>query len=507
MSTPAVLLCGGAIFSHSHADSLAIEGDRILAVGRRTELSERLGGRARLVELDGRAVLPGFVDAHVHLFHTGLSESGWRVDLAGLDRAATAEALEAVVRQRGAREWVVGVGWDESAWADRRYLERRELDRIAPDAPLMAVRMDGHLVVANAAALRWADEHEVPDLDPGLVDAERGILRETAAWALLRAVRPDRATLIEAMRAAVGHCHAQGITAVHTMSAAERLDIVEQEAQRLRLRIAVYAPADASLDWESLAGDRDGRDPWARLAGAKIFSDGSIGAQNAAVGAPYLDGGVGSLNWDDDPLRRWIERAERIGRPTAIHAIGDRAIDQVLRLHEKTRTTTALRHRIEHFELPAPGHIERARDVGITVCMQPNFIGRWSGPGSMYEDRLGVDRDAASNPLRRVLDAGLDLALGSDGMPISPLYGIHSAVNAPFLGQRLMVDEAVVGYTRAGIRLAFDDLDAGRIEPGAIADLVVLDEDPRLDPGTIAERAVEETYVGGVRVFARETAP
>jgi len=507
MTSDRIVLCAGSVFSQPGADAVGIDGDRIRAVGPRDEVLAAFEGTATFVDVPGAAILPGFVDAHVHLFHTGLIDSGWRIDLADFSRDATLDALAAAVSTRGSGEWVVASGWDESTWADARYLDRRELDRIAPDSPVIAVRMDGHMLIANSAALRWAEAHGVGDLEPQLVDAERGALRERAAWALQQTIRPDRAALGEAMVAAVMHCHRLGITSVHTMSAAERVDILTAEAARRRLRTAVYAPVDADVDWTTY-GPTTSTDPWFRWMGAKIFTDGSIGAMNAAVAEPYTDdGGTGALNWPDETVREWIERAERMGHPTAIHAIGDRAIEQVIRLHEEIGTSPELRHRIEHFELAATGHIERARDAGLGVCMQPNCLGRWSGPGRMNERRLGVRRDRASNPLRHVLDAGLALALGSDGMPLSPLYGIHWAVNAAYPGQRLTVDEAVAGYALGGAWLTFDESDKGRIAPGALADLVVLDDDPGRAPKSIIDRTVVATYVGGERVFPTGDAP
>jgi len=169
-------------------------------------------------------------------------------------------------------------------------------------------------------------------------------------------------------------------------------------------------------------------------------------------------------------------------------------------------TDRALRHRIEHFELPRRMHLARARRLGLCISMQPNFIGNWSGPGSLYVDRLGAKRDWESNPLRRVVDEGLPLAFGSDGMPVSPLYGLHWAVNGPYPGQRLTVDEAVDRYTAWGAWFGFDEEVKGRIEPGLLADLVVLDEDPTLRPERIRERRVEMTFVGGERVYERGAA-
>ncbi|MBU0595432.1 amidohydrolase [Candidatus Bipolaricaulota bacterium] len=491
----------GLLYSHPGADALAVSGDRILAIGTSDELQPLIGADTETIDLTGRFLMPGFIDAHLHLFHLGLSESGWRTDLAGFDRGGTLERLRCAVEERGRGEWVIGGGWDESQWRIGEYLHRGDLDCIAPDSPVVAVRMDGHILAANTLALRWMEEHPIDGLDPSLIEAASGLLREESAWALLRQIEPDGAALREAVIAAAMHCHRHGVTSVHTMTHSRRLSVLREQRVNARLRTTVYVPVDSPFE-VGRVGPGDGQtDPWLRIGGAKIFADGSIGAQNAALSRPYANAGTGKLNWSDEDLQALIERAERVEHPTAIHAIGDRAIEQVLGLHERLGTSPERRHRIEHFELPGDGHLERARDAGITVCMQPNFIGNWSGPDSMYVGRLGADRDRASNPLRRVLDAGLALAFGSDGMPVGPLYGLHWAVNAPYAGQRLSVAEALACYTAAPARLSFEEELKGRLEPGMLADVVVLDEDPAAQPERIAQRVVEMTLVGGECVY------
>jgi predicted amidohydrolase YtcJ len=430
--------------------------------------------------------------------HTGLVACGWRIDLAGRSRAETLDALRAAVDARGAGEWIVGDGWDESAWKERRYLVREELDRIAPKSPLLAIRMDGHLSTANSRALE-----ELPLAVPErLVERDTGHLREAAVLEATRQVTPDRSTSADALDAAAHLCHRLGVTAVHTMSRLRvASDLMAGRAER-RLRVTL-CPDVQSFDTVERAGLCTGfGDPWLRFGGIKIFADGSIGARNAAVSEPFLAGGIGELNHESGEIETMIRSAEAAGWQTIVHAIGDRAIEQVLDVHRAVSSDRSFRHRIEHYELPSEGQIARVAELGLTLCMQPNFIGNWSGPGSLYVDRLGEARDRASNPLRRVVDAGVHLAFGSDGMPISPLYGLHWAVNGPYPDQRLTVSEAIERYTAASAWAGFTESDFGRIEPGLLADLVVLDEDPTARPACIDERTVEMTFVGGEKVYS-----
>ncbi len=493
MKRSKTLLCGGTVFGHPDADTLLIEGGRISAIGRREEVEPLAGDGAERIDLRGQSVLPGFVDAHVHLMHTGLVESGWRIDLGERTRAEAVDALRAAVDARGAAEWIVGYGWDESGWETRRYLTREELDRVAPDNPVLAIRMDGHLLTANSRALE-----QLPSTAPErLIDRDAGLLREQAVTETVGRIAPDRTAAAEALDAAARLCHRLGVTSVHTMSRLRNVpDLMARRAER-RLRVTICPEVASFAAVESVGIGTGFGDPWLRFGGIKVFADGSIGARNAAVSEPYLTGGVGELNHTDSELISMIRSAEAAGWQTVIHAIGDRAIEQVLMAHEAVSSDPACRHRIEHFELPREGQIKRAAKLGMSVCMQPNFLGKWSGSESLYVDRIGVERDRASNPLRRIVDEGLTLAFGSDGMPISPLYGLHWAVNGPYPDQRLSVAEAIERYTAASAWIGFGESDVGKVEPGMLADLVVLDEDPLDGPDRIHERTVEMTFVGG----------
>ena len=504
LSSEPILLRNARFYGHPGAESLLVRDGRIEAVG------GPMASEPSIDTLDARGgfVLPGFVDAHVHLFHTGLKEIGWRVDLSGASRDETLNRLAQAAKERGPGEWVVGSGWDESGWSDPSYLTLHELDRIAPKTPVAAVRMDGHLLVTNSAGLQRA----AAQLDPVYgewIDERSGEIRETAVWALLDGIRPDLSTQAEALRAAAGVCHREGITSVHTMSHAREMPTLMLRRGQDRLRI-LACPAIAQLPELASVGLRTGfGDEWLRFGGVKIFADGSIGARNAAVSRPYAGGGpeaIGELNHPQDDLAAMIEKADASGWQTVIHAIGDRAIDAVLDAHAQVGTDPERRHRIEHFELARPEQVLRSRDLGLSVCMQPNFVGNWSGPGSMNERNLGTDRDSVSSPLRRVLDDGLPCAFGSDGMPISPLYGIASVVGSPYAGQRVSVDEAIDAYTFAGAWLAFEEASKGCLKEGMVADFVVLDDDPAAADGGVGHRRVEMTIVGGECVFDREAA-
>jgi predicted amidohydrolase YtcJ len=233
------------------------------------------------------------------------------------------------------------------------------------------------------------------------------------------------------------------------------------------------------------------------LRGLKIFADGSIGGRTAAVFDEYADrpGEHGTLIQDDAALLTSIRRAHEAGLAVAVHAIGDRAIAQVLdafaafppsEIHER-------RHRIEHFEMARPEDIRRAKELGLRPCMQPNFAGRWGQPGGMYEVALGPDRAKAMNAFRSALAAGTGVFFGSDGMPPSPAFGIRSAVDHPTPSERLTAEEAHRLYSEAGADAVAGDRRSGRIEVGADADLAVLpvdDQDDEVDLTLLDGRVV-----------------
>ncbi|MCK4570833.1 amidohydrolase [Candidatus Bipolaricaulota bacterium] len=499
--TPIKVLHNGSIHGHPRADTIVLERDRIRMIGRADELplslSESEG--TEHIDLKGRFVLPGFIDAHIHLLHTGLVESGWRIGLMNLSRAEVLAELAQAAKERSG-EWTVGYGWDESQWQDRCYLTRTELDKISPRSPVLAIRMDGHLMTANSRAME-----QIPETAPeDLIEREAGLLREKAVTEMTGSIRPDHAAAVEGLDAAARLCHRLGITTVHTMTPFDYFEAFMARRQQRKLRITI-CPDIQSFDKLLAVGLKTGTgDTWLRFGGIKMFADGSIGAGNAAVSQPYIDGGLGELNHADAVLECWVETADRAGWQTVIHAIGDRAIEQVLRTHEGLQTNTSLRHRIEHFELPQESQLARVKKAGLHLSMQPNFTANWSGPDSMYVDRLGVDRDRLSNPLRLIHDADIPLAFGSDGMPPSPLYGLHGAIHGAYPGQRLTIEEAIACYTMAGARFGFEEDEKGCLQAGKLADLVVLDQDPQLNPEHMSQRSIEMTFVGGDLVYSSD---
>lgn len=495
---------GRVLTADGWGEALAVRRGRIVAVGRDRQIRRRVGPTTEVVDLKGKPLLPGFIDAHTHLVSQGLKETGYYLDLSHAPTpGAVLEQVRQAVRERGAGAWVRGRGWDESRWPDANYLTRRELDRVAPRNPVALSRVDGHLLVANTRAL----ELVTLDAPPDEFDRERGLLRERAVDQFHRQISPDEGELEAAILAGVEKAHALGVTCVHDvvsdrhMRAYQRLHRRGELHLRVRMNPLVeHLPALRELGAPSGVGD-----DVLRRGALKIFADGSIGARNAALTQPYADGnaqgdGRGKLNYSNEELLALVRRVHGHGFQLMIHAIGDRAIGQALEALQRAGVGPGDRARIEHFELPTQEHLKTAEALGVVASMQPNFL-QWSGPGGLYERRLGPERDSRIDPHRAVCAWGIALAFGSDMMPFGPLYGLHLAAHAPHAGQRLSGDEALHAYTSGAAYAGFDEEALGSLEPGKWADLIVLAGDPTADPERITELDVVETYLAGERVY------
>jgi hypothetical protein len=475
-------------------EAVAVRDGCIVRVGSAYDLDMLVGADTTRVALDGRVVLPGFVDAHTHLSTVGRYEV--HADLSDADsRAAALDSLAARASELAADDWLLGYGYDETAWGEADPLTAADLGALGHPGPVAAFREDLHLVSVDETTLDRLDG----DLPPG--DHADGVLVEAGATAVRRRLQPGRAEARRLLAAGQRRAVARGVTGVHDLvrrSAAPRAYRDMAREGDLDLRVQIYYWRD-HLDAVEEVGLTTGGEGRVGFGGIKTFSDGSLGARSARLSAPYADAPDDCGEWviSPDDLDALAGRLDDLDLRMATHAIGDEAVDRVLDAYEGRGE--GARWRVEHAVLASDEAIARMAERGVVACVQPNFL-KWADEGGLYERRLG-ERRRETNRLRTLLDAGVPVAFGSDGMPMDPLVGVDHAVNAPEASQRLGVTEALRAYTRGAAYAGLAEDETGTVEPGKHADLTVLDASPWGRPDSIADVDVTMTVVGGDVVY------
>jgi predicted amidohydrolase YtcJ len=338
----------------------------------------------------------------------------------------------------------------------------------------------------------------------GFYDLTSGILKEDAVGAASKKVHDSEGTMKRAIASGQRRALTLGVTSVHDVVNERRMRAYYELWQEHSLVIRTYmsiesADAKGMLDSELRTGYGN---EWLRIGGVKDYTDGSIGARTAALGEPYADDphNYGTLLLSNGKLGSLVRTFASKGFQLCVHAIGDRAVRELVDALSRARPVRGFAHRVEHAEMISDEDLEKVKVHRIALSMQPNFIGQWGQKGGMYEVRLGKERASRMNPFRKIVDAGVTLAFGSDCMPLDPLYGIRSAVDAPYACQRLRPIEALRAYTRAGAALSGESNIKGTISKGKLADLVVLSHNPIRE---LAKARVDATVVDGKVVWER----
>ena len=422
------------------AEAMAVRDGRIAAVGRRADVEGLAGAGTRRVDLGGGAVLPGFDDAHVHVWKVGQLQTAL-IDLRG---TASLDAVYAAVTRR-ARDiprggWILGRGWNEAALGGSTPT-RTGLDRAAPDHAVVLTRTCAHIHAASSAALARAGIDAATDAPAGgALDVDRGLLYETAYGFVQRALpAPTRAEIEEWIVAGAKHLASLGVTAAcdaavdpPTYEAYRALE----SARRLPIRISLLHLLRPDVGGGLFELPPPHASDWLRCDTAKLFADGGLSGATAAVSEPYRnragDHDRGILRLEAGEIEDLAGRAARAGYRVATHAIGDRAIEATLLAYERlgARGAARSRPRIEHFGLPAAGHFEKARRLGVHVVTQPIFLRELA---ESFARVLPEALAARCYPFRAMHDAGLPTAYSSDGpvvQDLSPLSGIAIAAGA-----------------------------------------------------------------------------
>lgn len=494
-------------------EAVGISGGRIRIIGENNEVESACNQKTRIVNLNKRAVIPGFIDAHTHFIQMGVDALHLN-----LSRVKSLRSLLQRVRNRSTStpdgEWILGSGWDESKWPENRYPTSQDLDPASRKNPVWLRRVDGHMGIANELALVAS---QIPQSTRGFEvnDACKptGVLREDAMEMMEEKVRAGEKMMLRGLRKAVTIAHRLGVTSIHDMAEPEHIQLYRSLFMQRGLGVRVYLNFFASSLQDVIeSGQKTGYgDEHLKLGALKLFADGSIGARTAALWAPYTDapGETGMLVHNQRELTRLVKQADTHEIQLAIHCIGDRGINAALTALEEGCSKSTLkerRHRLEHFELVEPEALRRASKLWLILSTQPNYVDLWSRSGGLYERRLGRERVKSNNLFRNILEAGLPIAFGSDCMPFSPLYGVYSAVNAPLETQRLDARDSVACYTAGGAYGSFDEDVKGTIDVGKLADLVVLSQDPFENPESLSSVRVDMTIFDGRVVYVRRNA-
>ena len=532
MRTPPVewILVNGRVYTQDpqrpEARAVAVGGGRILAVGSDADIEHTAGPDTRRIDLNGRTVLPGFVDAHIHFYEWALK----RRNLA-LAELPSFQALLETVREAAAQapsgSWILGQGWNEVDWPENRMPTRTDLDGVAPDHPVVLWRCDLHLAAANSRALAAAGIHRgTPDPAGGEIDRDAegrptGILRELAIHPLRRVIPPPTGSDTDAaLQDGASALHRVGITGIHdirlmndpdgpaALQAFQRLNTAGQ----LALRCWVTIPGDRAEAAAALGLRTGFGDARLRIGHLKYFADGGMGARTAWMVEPFLDAGCGMPTMTGEELLWQVQRADSAGLAVMIHAVGDHALREIITAFEQLEKTSdpnagpSVPHRIEHAQMIHPDDLPRLAKLPVAVSMTPpnmildiNLVDTCLGPRGRW-----------AYAFRDVWDSGVPVMFSSD-CPVcdpAPLIGIYAAVTrrrrdgTPPRGWypegRMTVAEAVAAYTRIPAAVHGLSHEQGIIAPGRRADLLALGRDIyRIDPMEIPEVEVDLTAFDG----------
>ena len=506
------------------AEAIAISGNRIIAVGTNSEIESLRTAATRTIDLASRRVLPGFNDAHVHFYDGGASLAGPQLR-SSKTKEEFRDTLAAFIQHQPAGRWIQGGNWDHENWSPSTLPTHQLIDTVSSSNPVFVNRLDGHMALANSLALHLAGiDKNTKDVPGGVIVRDpqgnpTGILKDAAQGLVTRVIPPPTADQIRtAIRAAQTYANAQGVTSVQDMSAAPNVFRVYQEmlhAGELSVRVSGHQPLPAWRNLANIGMVADFGGPQLHMGGLKGFADGSLGSTTALLFAPYLDApntsGIPSAELaNPKQMLSDIEQADAAHLQIAIHAIGDKANHTILDFYEQTERQNGerdRRFRIEHAQHLTPSDIPRFGQLHVIASMQPYHLiddGRWA------EKRIGPERAQTAYAFRSLLDSGATLAFGSDWdvAPMTPIMGIYAAATRRTLdgkhpagwipAQKITVKEAIHAYTMGSAHASFDEKIKGSIEPGKLADFVVLSDDIlAIDPVKIADTKVYLTVFDG----------
>ncbi len=509
-----------------YAESMAIKGDSILAIGSNEEIHQYKGSNTKLLDMDGKFIAPGFIDSHVHLIIGGFNLSSVQLR----DAQSPEEFIERIAQfalKTPKGTWIEGGDWDHENWGGE--LPKKEwIDSVTSNHPVFINRLDGHMALANSLALKRSEvSNDIQPIKGGVVEKSEngeltGIFRDNAMGVISNSIpAPTSSQYEKAIKAAMEYFASNGVTSVHQMAglsqqvAWEALTKLHQSNQ---LKTRIYAMGQLS-NWKALSNEikKNGTgDKWLKIGSLKGFIDGSLGSHTAAFMKPYSDdpSNHGIFLDEKDAIYQNILDADKAGLQVAVHAIGDSAINFLLNSFERVQKINGLRDRrfrVEHAQHIAFKDIPRFSELNIIASMQPYHAiddGRWA------ENLIGPERIKTTYAFKSLLANSTILAFGSDWFvaPPTPLMGIYAAVTRRTLDlknpdgwvpeEKITVEQALMAYTKNAGFASFDEDIKGTLELGKLADFVVISEDiTEIDPRKLKDLKILQTYVGGEKIF------
>ncbi len=511
-------------------EALLVASDRVLYAGsskRARKIAEDLGGE--VVDLNGKTVLPGFIDSHLHLEELGMALE--TLDLRGVRSIEELKERLGEYAKTSTTSWILGHGWDQELFEEKRWPTRWDIDGVVEDKPVMLSRVCLHAALLNTRAMELAG---LIDADlPGVVRDEKGeatgVVKEEA-FEIAREKFKKSLTgedYEHFVRLGADYAASLGVTAVGTVSVEEKtLKALSNLEERGELKVRVFAyldPGKREVSEGGMFGNLETLEALKRLgvkrgfgrgrlriAGIKVLADGSLGARTAWLSEPYSDADTrGYPNVSKELLGRIVGEAHEAGLQMAVHGIGDATIDMILDAYSSLESPGRLRHRIEHASILRPDQVERMAGLGVVASVQPRFvITDW-----WVVKRVGERRAKWVYPFKSMLRAGIVLGFGTDSPiePTNPWETVYAAVTRGKYegvetyehtkGECLSLEEALYAYTHGSAYVLGAEEDLGTLEEGKLADFVVVDRDPfETDERELKEIKVLATYVGGERV-------
>ena len=513
-----MVIKNGKIFTvtdkNSFVQALAVRDGKILALGTTEEMKDFIGTSTRILDVDGKLVIPGFIDAHCH-FGSG----GHSLSMLDLGNALSVDYIQKQIEAKieelpeGASVFGFASFPNPGLFKGLGWPTKEILDKVSPNNPVVMRRRGGHAVWINSVALKKSNitkDSEVPEGGEIVLDLETGeptgILKE-AAQSLLKVW--DQPKPKEDIERALKHAAELGLTSIHTGSSLQQIEIFKELRDEGKLTLRVYAWLSLdNVDDYIQKGIKQGQgDHMVKIGFLKAFIDGTIGVRSALMFEPFAEepGNTGLAQYGEEEFYALVEKAHANGYQVGVHAIGDKGVHWVLNAVERAQERhgkKGLRHRVEHNTVTTFEDTKRYGRLGVVASMQPNITG-----SEMYRRmRLGIERARRVDMWRTLLDNGAVLAWGTDWpvSPLNPMFNLYQLVTRYYKEERLTMAEAIKYYTYGPAYASFEEDIKGTLEVGKLADMVVLSRDLfTIQPRDIAKTEVLFTILGGKIVYEK----